>query len=175
MDENRTAIDAISEKDPAAFKDAVVKSLSRKLTDVLARSRDVVAASVMEANVLAPSAPATTGKPARGNAPAGVDVAMEDDMSDEIKSVFGMDAEKVAARPVAKDDDISLDPNFEKEYLTKSVEMDGHKVALKQIGLGLSKPIRVYVDGERWELFPGPEAAMKATKEYLKTLAKEGK
>jgi hypothetical protein len=176
MDENATAIEAIVAKDPSGFKEAVVRSLSRKLTDTLLRAREAVAASVMEANVLAPSAPASTGAPVRGKPPAGVDTAMEDELSDEMKGVFGMEPEKVSMRAVAKDDDISLDPNFEKEYLSKSVDMSGHKVQLKQIGLGLSKPIRVYIDGERWELFPGPDAAMKATKEHIKTLGtKEGK
>jgi hypothetical protein len=48
--------------------------------------------------------------------------------------------------------------------------VEGHKVTIKQIGLGLSKPVRVYVDGNRWEFFPGPDAAMRAVKPYINSL-----
>ena len=134
--------------------------------------------AVTEANVVAPSAPTTGAKVGipgseRSNA-GGVEVPdpLADGLRDEIETAFGVKGDN-ASKPIAKDDDISLDPNFEKEFFIKEMDVDGHKVTIKQIGLGLSKPVRVYVDGNRWEFFPGPDAAMKAVKPYLASLNQE--
>jgi len=133
---------------------------------------------VTEANVIAPSAPATGAKAGipgseRSNA-GGAEVAdpLADGLRDEIETAFGVKGDN-SSKPTAKDDDISLDPNFEKEFFIKEMDVDGHKVTIKQIGLGLSKPVRVYVDGNRWEFFAGPEAAMKAVKPYITSLNQE--
>jgi hypothetical protein len=181
MEHLRKAIDAVMEKEPSGFKEAIRLELMSRLGESLDAARSALASTIVEVNVGAPSAPPSTlpskkmvapQSPAAGvenEPPSGVD----EDLMKEIQAIFGMGAKAEAEKPTAKDDDISLDPNFEKEYLNKSFKVGAHKVQFKQIGLGLSKPIRVYVDGERWELFPGPEAANKAVKEYIKELEAE--
>ena len=140
-------------------------------------SSEPVETAVTEANVLAPSAPTTGAKVGipgseRSNA-GGTEVPdpLEDGLRDEIETAFGVKGS--AGTVTAKDDDISLDPNFEKEFFMKEMEHKGHKITIKQVGLGLSKPVRVYVDGNRWEFFPGPESALKAARSYVDSLAFE--
>ena len=173
----RKAIDAISDKEPSGFKEAIQSELKSRLAESLRSARDAVAATIVEVNVGAPSAPPSTMPSKKMVAPqspaAGVETGMDEDLMKEIQAIFGMGTKAEAEKPTAKDDDISLDPNFEKEYLQKSFKLGTHKVQFKQIGLVLSKPIRVYVGGERWELFPGPESANKAVKEYIKELEAE--
>jgi hypothetical protein len=41
-------------------------------------------------------------------------------------------------------DDISLDPNFEKEFYHSSQKYKGQDVLIKQLGTGFGKPVRVY-------------------------------
>jgi hypothetical protein len=127
---------------------------------------------VTEASVLAPSAPTTGAKAGipgseRSNS-GGAEVPdpLEDGLRDEIETAFGVKGD-ASGKTVSKDEDISLDPNFEKEFFMKETEYKGHKLTIKQVGLGLSKPVRVYVDGNRWEFFPGPESAMKAARTYV--------
>lgn len=72
-------------------------------------------------------------------------------------------------------DDISLDPNFEKEFYHSSEKYKGQDVLIKQLGTGFGKPVRVYINGRRWEFFPGPKAAMKATKTYIDGMVKDAK
>jgi hypothetical protein len=72
-------------------------------------------------------------------------------------------------------DDMSLDPNFEKEFYHSSQKYKGQDIIIKQLGTGFGKPVRVYINGRRWEFFPGPKAAMKATKEYLDGMVKDVK
>ena len=64
-------------------------------------------------------------------------------------------------------DDVSLDPNFEKEFYHSSFKHKGQDVQIKQLGTGFGKPVRVYVNGRRWEFFPGPKAAATAVKKYI--------
>lgn len=72
-------------------------------------------------------------------------------------------------------DDMSLDPNFEKEFYHSSSKYKGQDILIKQLGTGFGKPVRVYINGRRWEFFPGPKAAMKATKSYLDGMVKDAK
>lgn len=181
MENLRKAIDAIGNKESVLFKEAISDELVRRLRESLLKNQAETANHILvsEVNVGAPSAPPSTSPSKKMVAPqspaAGVETAMEGDeeLMKELQAAFGLGVKADTEKPIAKDDDISLDPNFEKEYLSKSLSLDGHKIQLKQIGLGLSKPVRVYVDGQRWELFPGPESAMKALKPYLKELDAE--
>lgn len=70
-------------------------------------------------------------------------------------------------------DDISLDPNFEKEFYHSFQKYKGQDVLIKQLGTGFGKPVRVYINGRRWEFFPGPKAAIKATKNYIDGMVKD--
>jgi hypothetical protein len=72
-------------------------------------------------------------------------------------------------------DDISLDPNFEKEFYHSSEKYKGQDILIKQLGTGFGKPVRVYINGRRWEFFPGPKAAMKATRAYVDGMMKDVK
>jgi len=176
MENLHKAIQAIGEKEAVAFKDAILTELLLRVGQTLDQRRVSIAHDILEANVLAPSASPATPPPSGKQPPSGVtEKPMDEDLMKELQAIFGIGAKADETKPVAKDDDVSLDPNFEKEYLTKSFAINGVKVQFKQIGLGLSKPIRVYVDGQRWELFPGPEAAIQATKQYVKELAAEAK
>jgi|LauGreDrversion4_2_1035121.scaffolds.fasta_scaffold00039_53 hypothetical protein len=75
----------------------------------------------------------------------------------------------------AAKDDISLDPNFEKEFYHSSEKYKNQEVIIKQLGTGFGKPVRVYINGRRWEFFAGPKVAMKATKEYIDSMVKDVK
>lgn len=189
MENLQKAIDATKEKNPTGFKEVVSAELASRLyaainTKKESISKTVTAGSeensseqsepepaVSEANMVAPSAPAAGGKVGipgseRGNAGVGeVPDPLEDELKGEVENAFSLKGD--TDKPIAKDDDISLDPNFEKEFYIKEMDYNGHKVTLKQIGLGLSKPVRVYVDDKRWEFFPGPEVAIKASKNYI--------
>ena len=72
-------------------------------------------------------------------------------------------------------DDMSLDPNFEKEFYHSNMKYKGQEILIKQLGTGFGKPVRVYINGRRWEFFPGPKAAMKATKGYIDGMVKDAK
>ncbi len=72
-------------------------------------------------------------------------------------------------------DDMSLDPNFEKEFYHSTEKYKGQDILVKQLGTGFGKPVRVYINGRRWEFFPGPKAAVKATKGYIDGMLKDAK
>ena len=79
----------------------------------------------------------------------------------------------------SKDAEIALDPNFEKEYFMDTMEYKGRYIVFKKIGLGMAKPIRVYIEDKPWEIFPTLKFAKKHVKLYIdagrdkKTAAKE--
>ena len=72
-------------------------------------------------------------------------------------------------------DDMSLDPNFEKEFYHSTEKYKGQEILVKQLGTGFGKPVRVYINGRRWEFFPGPKAAVKATRDYIDGMLKDAK
>ena len=79
------------------------------------------------------------------------------------------------AKPEKTQDDaeVALDPTLEKEFFHSSFEVGDTKVTMKTLGLGPTAPIVVYVNDKRWEIFPGPKKAEKATKEYIQRMTKE--
>lgn len=72
-------------------------------------------------------------------------------------------------------DDISLDPNFEKEFYHSNEKYKNQEILVKQLGTGFGKPVRVYINGRRWEFFPGPKAGVKAAKSYIDGMMKDVK
>jgi len=74
---------------------------------------------------------------------------------------------------IHKQPDDGLNPTIEKEFLVKTFQHEGKIVELKQVGLGLSRPIRVYIDGTRWNFFPGMESAVEMSKQYIEMTAKK--
>ena len=182
MENIKKAVDATQEKNAIEFREVISSELAKRLYSALNTKKESISKSlssdslepevaVAEASVGAPSAPPTGGRVGiagsdRANAGAGeVPDPLEVELKNEIENAFGLKSETDKA--TAKDSDVSLDPNFEKEFYVKEIAYNGHKVVLKQVGLGLSKPVRVYVDNKRWEFFAGPELALKASKSYI--------
>lgn len=189
MENIKKAVETVMGKNAVDFKQAINDELAARLHAAITTRKESVASGVAvteteteqvaeeteevsEANVLAPSAPATGAKagiPGSERSNFGgseVPDPLDADLQSELESAFGIKAAE-AGKATAKDDDISLDPNFEKEFYMKETDYKGHKVLLKQVGLGLSKPVRVYVDNKRWEFFAGPEAAIRGAKSYI--------
>tara|TARA_Y100000034_G_scaffold127617_1_gene180669 strand:+ start:122 stop:1273 length:1152 start_codon:yes stop_codon:yes gene_type:complete len=67
------------------------------------------------------------------------------------------------------EEDPTLDPALDREYFLKSWEENGILVTIKTIGVGKNKPVSVYFDDVRWEMFPGPVNAEKHAKEFIKS------
>jgi len=89
---------------------------------------------------------------------------------------FINEAEKKApaaapAEPTADSPEIALDPTLDKEIYLDSFDVGGSEVTIKSIGLGATKPVVVYVDGKRWEVFPGPRIAKREARRYAKKMA----
>lgn len=74
-----------------------------------------------------------------------------------------------AAAMTGTPDDTVLDPAFDKEFFLKQFEVKNHTVTIKSLGVGKNKPVSVYIDDERWELFAGPNTAEKQVTEYIKS------
>ena len=96
-----------------------------------------------------------------------------DTMQRQIDAVMDNSVDIASLKPVPggfeirKQQDDGLNPTLDKEFLMKTFQHNGKIVELKQVGLGMSRPIRVYIDGTRWNFFPGIESAVKMTKEYI--------
>jgi hypothetical protein len=96
-----------------------------------------------------------------------------DTMRKQIDAVMdnSVDLQKIKPVPggfeITKQSDDGLNPSLDKEFLVKTFKHNGKIVELKQVGLGISRPIRVYIDGTRWNFFPGMESAISMTKEYI--------
>ena len=86
-------------------------------------------------------------------------------------------AEKPAtqAKPEKTEDsaEIALDPKLEKEFYHSSFDIGNNSITMKTLGLGPTAPVVVYVNDKRWEVFPGPKKAEKATREYVQRMNKE--
>ena len=74
-----------------------------------------------------------------------------------------------AAAAVGTADDTVLDPAFEKEYFLKAFEIKNNAITIKSVGMGRNKPVSVYINDERWELFAGPVTAEKQVTEYIES------
>jgi len=174
-------------------KESIAKKISTEEVEAEAEE-------VEEANISVPSAPFVGGRVGipgseRSNSGVGeVPNPLAEDLKAELESAFGLSgnptktpatesSEKAIPSPAAGSPpkpagaapreaaaDPSLDPNFEKEFYIKETDYKGHKILLKQVGLGLSKPVRVYVDGKRWEFFAGPESAVAASRSYIDSM-----
>ena len=64
-------------------------------------------------------------------------------------------------------EDITLDPNFQKEYFLDTFEYKGKVVTLKKIGTGNNVPVSAYVDGKRTEVFLTMKQAMNGIKNVI--------
>jgi hypothetical protein len=232
------AINSVNEKDAISFKSLLSQELSNRLFASLESRKQAIASEILgeqeevvEANILAPSAPPTVGvKKKNGNTllppPSSktiktksnedtqdmaamkakaelakshslvaatkakgdaVDIKRNvlgkqelETMQKQIDAVTDNSVDISSIKPVPggfeirKDEDNGLNPTIEKEFLVKTFQHNGKIVELKQIGLGLSRPIRVYIDGDRWNFFPGLESATEMTKEYIEMTVNKG-
>ena len=66
-------------------------------------------------------------------------------------------------------DDPTLDPEMSKEFFLSSFEEGDTLVTLKTIGVGKNKPVSVYFDEMRWEMFPGPKRAKSEAIKFIKS------
>lgn len=100
-------------------------------------------------------------------------------MQKQIDAVMDNSVDIASIKPVPggfeihKQPDDGLNPTIEKEFLVKAFQHEGKMVELKQVGLGLSRPIRVYIDGTRWNFFPGMESAEEMSKQYIEMTVKK--
>lgn len=162
----KTVIDTVMKKEAAKFRGMIQKELATKVQAKIEELKKALSGSsltspdkpkvVNEVPTMSPSAPpATTQMPP--------------------KPVKPKDLKIVPTAAGANKDDVSLDPNFEKEYFHRAYDYKGQSVIVKQIGTGFGKPVRVYINDRRWEFFPGPKTAEKATKEYIDMMVKNAK
>jgi len=146
----RSVIDSLADKDAEAFRLSVRGELmSRVGSSISSLKKDVSESLVSENLTGAPSAPPVT------------------------KPINSGDLRIVPTAAGAAKDDISLDPNFEKEYFQSSMLHQNQRITVKQVGTGLGKPVRIYINDRRWELFPGPKVALKSAKEYIDGMLKD--
>ena len=66
-------------------------------------------------------------------------------------------------------DDPTLDPEMEKEFFHSSFEEGDTLVTIKTLGVGRNKPVSVYLNDRRWEMFPGPKRAKTEAMKFVKS------
>jgi hypothetical protein len=157
----KTVIDTVMKKEAAKFRGMIQKELATK---VQAKIEELKKA--LSGNALGTSTPKIVNE---------VPATMSPSAPPATAPVRAGDLKIVPTAAGANKDDVSLDPNFEKEYFQKSYEYKGQNVIVKQVGTGFGKPVRIYINDRRWEFFPGPKTAEKATKEYIDSMVKAAK
>ena len=66
-----------------------------------------------------------------------------------------------------------LDPGMDREFFLKSFDVGDNTVTIKTIGVGKNKPVSSYINGVRWEMFPGPVKAEEESKKFIMSAAFE--
>jgi hypothetical protein len=149
----QTKAEAIAPAKPAIDPNAKAKADMLKAKSAAEANKAKIAAVDIKKNVLDKSELTTMQKQ--------IDAVMDNSVDiGSLKPVPG-------GFEVKKAPDDGLNPTLDREFLMKTFQHNGKIVELKQIGLGLSRPIRVYIDGTRWNFFPGLESAAKMAKEYI--------
>ena len=92
-----------------------------------------------------------------------------DKKSHEAVSHYSLTEIKKDELLVGTPDDTVLDPEFSKEYYLKSFHVGENRVVIKTIGIGKNRPVSVYINDKRWELFPGPDGAKKEAKSFIES------
>lgn len=64
-------------------------------------------------------------------------------------------------------DDITLDPEFQKEFFLNTFEYKDKVITLKKVGMGASAPVSAYVDGKRKDIFLTLKQARKGIKKII--------
>ena len=148
----RNAIDNLVGRDAPTFRGSVRTELSSRIQGTLGSLRSELSRDIISENLPgAPSAPPVT------------------------KPIKAGDLKIVPTAAGAAKDDMSLDPNFEKEFYQSSSDYKGQKITVKQLGMGFGKPVRIYINDRRWEFFTGPKIGIKAAKDYIDGMVKDVK
>lgn len=128
------------------FCQYIKNALDRKVVN-----RVNITEKLMRKNILSEAFP-----PQQGNGPAG-------------NQMGNIASAGIDPNVTPKDAELVLDPEFEKEYYIDDDEIGDHYIIYKKIGLGMAKPIRVYIDGKPWEIFTTLKFAKKITNQYITT------
>ena len=161
----KTVIETLMKKEASKFRGLIQKELASKVHSKIEELK-----KALSGQVLTQERPTTVNE-IGGPVPSG----MAPSAPPAVAPVKAGDLKIVPTAAGANKDDVSLDPNFEKEYFFKSYQYKGQNVIVKQVGTGFGKPVRVYINDRRWEFFPGPKTAEKATKEYIDSMVKAAK
>lgn len=92
-----------------------------------------------------------------------------DKKSHEAVSHYSLTEIKKDELLIGTPDDTVLDPEFSKEFYLKSFHVGENRVVIKTIGIGKNRPVSVYINDKRWELFPGPDGAKKEAKSFIES------
>lgn len=193
-----SVIETLVRKEASSFRKMIQKELATRIHSKLEQlkkdlSKDLLIAQaaedsdgVNEATPVAPSAPSgisTQSNPPRIAAPGVVDVGAmpqkepvpgsPNGKAAQVKKLKPSDVKIVPTAAGSVRDDMSLDPNMEKEFFIRTEKYKNQDITLKQVGTGLGKPVRAYINNRRWEFFPGPDAAMEASRVYVDQLMKD--
>ena len=174
----KSVVETLLKKEATKFRGLIQKELAAKVHSKIEELKKALSGpsvggekKLVSEIPMAPSAPvATDPSNTAGAADAGGLGSPAPD-----KPLKPKDIKIVPTAAGANKDDVSLDPNFEKEFFVTSYDYKGQKVIVKQIGTGFGKPVRIYINDRRWEFFPGPKTAEKATKSYIDTMMTDAK
>jgi hypothetical protein len=161
----KTVIETLMKKEASKFRGLIQKELASKVHSKIEELK-----KALSGQVLTQERPTTVNE-IGGPVPSG----MAPSAPPAVAPVKTGDLKIVPTAAGANKDDVSLDPNFEKEYFYKAYEYKGQSIIVKQVGIGFGKPVRVYINDRRWEFFPGPKTAEKATKQYIDSMVKSAK
>lgn len=165
----KSVIETLIKKEAPKFKSLIQKELSARIHDKIEELKKALSSSSL------------TGEPSKKEDEKEPVVALPENLPGAPSAppvttpIKAGDLKIVPTSAGSGKDDVSLDPNFEKEFYYSSMKHKGQEIIIKQMGTGFGKPVRVYINGRRWEFFPGPKAAIKATKEYIDSTIKDAK
>jgi len=170
----KSVIETLMKKEAGKFRTIIQKELASKVhakIEELKKALSVNAVSqpkIVNEIPMAPSAPVAT-------TPTNNMDTMGTGSPAPVKPLKPKDIKIVPTAAGQNKGDVTLDPNFEKEFYVSSYGYKGQKVIVKQVGTGFGKPVRIYINDRRWEFFPGPKTAEKATKSYIDQMLKDAK
>ena len=85
----------------------------------------------------------------------------------EEKEKSGGSTESAEIKADSEKDEITLDPEFQKEFFLKTFEYKGKIITLKKVGMGASAPVSAYVDGKRKDIFLSLKQARRGIKKII--------
>jgi hypothetical protein len=182
-----SVIEALVKKEASVFRKMIMRELATRIhtkleglkktlsSELLANAQD----EVNEDMPIAPSGPPMSSPMTKNPMTPGVvptdAMPQKEPIPFKLPKVKASELRIVPTTAGSVRDDATLDPAVEKEFFLRSENYKNQEITIKQVGTGLGKPVRVYINGRRWEFFPGPKVAMSATKEYVDQLVKDAR